>query len=423
MRTLLLADDSITIQRVIALTFADEEFRVVTASDGREAIDRIVSQPPDIVLAGATMPGVNGYDVARFVRNQPALKGVPVLLLMGAFESVDEARFKASGASGILEKPFEPATVINRVKELLGLKKEARPTPATGRLVTSAGVPRDRQNASPPGTASRGRGQEPAPVRSAASSWDELRKESGLEPDARPVEGSGRGSGPDDYLDTLDAAFDSLDQHLAGGTGESRGPRNLPPPMRRVDPVDPRSPGRRPVPAPEPAHADTILDADADWFAADDQAGAERAADPQQLTATKGIQDVELPEVAAPAPPAAPAVPVSVAPSVDVADAFTALLAFEQGEPAEVPAAGEPAATPPPVVVSAPAPELTDAMLDQIASRVADRLNASLFEDHLRDAMARTVRDTVRSVVSETSERLVRDEIARVKAQAERDTQ
>jgi hypothetical protein len=72
--------------------------------------------------------------------------------------------------------------------------------------------------------------------------------------------------------------------------------------------------------------------------------------------------------------------------------------------------------------VQATAPEITDDMLDQIAARVVERLNAGSFADHLRDAMTTTVRDTVRSVVSETSERLVRDEIARVKAQAERDT-
>ena len=74
---MLLADNSITVQRVIGLTFATEDFRVVTVGDGQAAIDRIQSQPPDIVLAGAAMPNVSGYDVASFVRSQPALKDLP----------------------------------------------------------------------------------------------------------------------------------------------------------------------------------------------------------------------------------------------------------------------------------------------------------------------------------------------------------
>ncbi|MEO8682996.1 MAG: hypothetical protein ABI665_28380, partial [Vicinamibacterales bacterium] len=121
--------------------------------------------------------------------------------------------------------------------------------------------------------------------------------------------------------------------------------------------------------------------------------------------------------------PALPAPSEPLRPNPQVADAFAALLAREQGEPQALPEPEEPPPPPAPVMVQAVAPEITDAMLDQIAERVAERLNGSLFADHFRAAMASTVRDTVRSVVSETSEKLVRDEIARVKAQAERDAQ
>ena len=100
---------------------------------------------PDIVLAGTTLPQVSGYDLAKHMRSQPGLRNVPVLLLTGAFETVDEERLKASGANGVLEKPVEPTDVIARVKELLGLKSEAKPATA-GRLVTSAGRPGGRTN-------------------------------------------------------------------------------------------------------------------------------------------------------------------------------------------------------------------------------------------------------------------------------------
>ena len=66
-RTLLLADDSVTIQRVIELTFADEDIRVVAVGDGQQAVDRSKEAPPDIVLADTDMPALDGYEVAAFV--------------------------------------------------------------------------------------------------------------------------------------------------------------------------------------------------------------------------------------------------------------------------------------------------------------------------------------------------------------------
>jgi CheY-like chemotaxis protein len=84
-RTLLLADDSVTIQRVIALIFADEDVEVVTVSDGDQAIHCLESSPPDIVLADIGMPGRNGYEVAQFVKQSPRLAHIPVVLLTGAF--------------------------------------------------------------------------------------------------------------------------------------------------------------------------------------------------------------------------------------------------------------------------------------------------------------------------------------------------
>ena len=132
--TLLLADDSVTIQRVVALTFADQPVRLVVAKDGQDAINRMATDRPDLVLADTNMPCVDGYEVARWVRQQPHLRAVPVLLLAGITDPVDEQRLHDSGANGVLEKPFEPSHVISRVKELLGIRgASTQPT----RLVTS----------------------------------------------------------------------------------------------------------------------------------------------------------------------------------------------------------------------------------------------------------------------------------------------
>ncbi len=142
--TLLLADDSLAIQRVVELTFASEDVRVVAVGDGQQAIERLTSDRPDIVLADIAMPLADGYAVAEFVRSNPAIRDVPVLLLAGAFDVVEESRLGASGARGVLVKPFEPHVVISRVKELLGLVPSADgPASAEGaRLVTAPEPPR-----------------------------------------------------------------------------------------------------------------------------------------------------------------------------------------------------------------------------------------------------------------------------------------
>ncbi len=124
---LLLADDSVTIQRVIELTFADEDVEVTTVGDGQLAIERLDIDPPDIILADVDMPKRDGYEIAAYVKSRPKLAHIPVVLLTGAFEPIDQARAAAAGSSDVLAKPFEPQMVINRVKELLGRKRQDEP--------------------------------------------------------------------------------------------------------------------------------------------------------------------------------------------------------------------------------------------------------------------------------------------------------
>ena len=116
---ILLADDSITIQKVIELTFSDEDFELHTVGNGQKAMDEIRSVRPDIVLCDIIMPEKNGYEVCEFIKSSDDLKQIPVLLLTGAFEPFDQERAKAAGCEGFLAKPFEPQTLIAKVKELL----------------------------------------------------------------------------------------------------------------------------------------------------------------------------------------------------------------------------------------------------------------------------------------------------------------
>ena len=116
---LLLADDSVSVQRIIELTFVDENVDVVAVGGGHAAIEDIKRQAPDIVLADTRMPEGDGYEVADFVRQSPDLARIPVVLLTGAFDPVDTVRAEEVGSRGVLVKPFEAQQVIGTVRDLL----------------------------------------------------------------------------------------------------------------------------------------------------------------------------------------------------------------------------------------------------------------------------------------------------------------
>ncbi|MEP7213709.1 MAG: response regulator [Acidobacteriota bacterium] len=116
----MLADDSVTIQKVVNLTFADEGVDVVVAGNGDLAMQMIAEQRPDIVLADVNMPGLNGYQICERLRHSDETKDIPVLLLVGSFEPFDEDEAKRVGASGFMTKPFQSIRLlVSQVSELL----------------------------------------------------------------------------------------------------------------------------------------------------------------------------------------------------------------------------------------------------------------------------------------------------------------
>ncbi|HYH87100.1 MAG TPA: response regulator [Pyrinomonadaceae bacterium] len=132
-RKLLIADDSPTIQKVINLTFEDEDIEVVAVSDGEQALRILEEQtPPDILLADIWMPGPNGYELCERVKRDARLRHVPVILLVGAFEPFNEAEARRVGADTVLTKPFQSIRdLVSKVGSLLGGEsKREEETPA-----------------------------------------------------------------------------------------------------------------------------------------------------------------------------------------------------------------------------------------------------------------------------------------------------
>jgi DNA-binding response OmpR family regulator len=118
---LLLADDSVTMRKVVEMTFAEENIEVFTANDGGSAMLKFVETQPDIVLAHIGLPETNGYQLCEMIKQDETTRHIPVLLLVGSFEPFDEAEAERVNADGYLMKPFASVReVVARVKDLLG---------------------------------------------------------------------------------------------------------------------------------------------------------------------------------------------------------------------------------------------------------------------------------------------------------------
>jgi CheY-like chemotaxis protein len=359
---LLLADDSVTIQRVIELTFADEDVQVFAVGDGQQAIERVQAEPPDIVLADVGMPERDGYEVAAFIKGDPALAHIPVLLLTGAFEPIDEVRARAVGCDGVLVKPFEPQMVISRVRDLLSGKRDGEPGGHRTGLAVHA----------------------KADANQAASG----------EVSAAATESGGPSL--EDYFDRLDAALAS---------------KGMPPPQ--IVPLSPQAPTPRaagpPVlsrPTPAAAQAETAaapaspIHKDFDLTGWDPSATTEpaaRAPITSPVAAAVSATGPTAPKssaAAAPRPPSPSMSPASAPETLPwqpatLQDAFSALLATEQGQSSALP--------PPAPAVHAPTPEMIEEITRRVIAKMGD--------------------ESMRAAVLDVAERLVREEIARIKSQ------
>src|SRR5262245_47685318 len=117
---ILVADDNSNIQKMVGLALKDKGIDVVAVGNGEAAVRKINDVRPDLVLADVFMPVRNGYEVCKFVKDNAALSHVPVILLVGAFDPLDEQEAQRVGADGVLKKPFVPPDpLISMVKSAL----------------------------------------------------------------------------------------------------------------------------------------------------------------------------------------------------------------------------------------------------------------------------------------------------------------
>jgi len=160
---ILVADDNSNIQKMVVLALKDQGIEVVAVGNGEAAVRKISDLKPDLVLADIFMPVRNGYEVCKFVKDDPALSHIPVILLVGAFDPLDEQEASRVGADGVLKKPFVPPDpLISMVKAAL-----ARAGVAVGASASTSTPPPPMPSATktqPPPVAALPKITPPAPV-------------------------------------------------------------------------------------------------------------------------------------------------------------------------------------------------------------------------------------------------------------------
>jgi CheY-like chemotaxis protein len=115
---LLIADDEAPVRRLIRVTLEGEDFTILEASDGVEALTIARIELPTLLLLDVMMPGMDGVEVCRQLKADPDTKGIVVLLLTALTQKADRERGLAAGADGWFTKPFSPLALLRRVDEV-----------------------------------------------------------------------------------------------------------------------------------------------------------------------------------------------------------------------------------------------------------------------------------------------------------------
>src|SRR3990170_3553286 len=122
---LLFADDNVTIQKVAELAFESEDVEVTTVSSGDKVIEKLTESMPDIIIADAFMPGMNGIELCEKLKKDENYSNIPVLLLRNEFDEFDNDVLVKIGADDCITKPFKSEELVKKIKKLKNEIKKA----------------------------------------------------------------------------------------------------------------------------------------------------------------------------------------------------------------------------------------------------------------------------------------------------------
>jgi CheY-like chemotaxis protein len=150
---ILLADKSITIQKVVEMLFSGKEYEVTCVSDGDSAFGEASRIVPDVVLADVDLPRIDGYSLAGRLRETAALAKVPVILMLSRDDVYDAMKGKLAGIVDNIAKPFESQDLIGKVKKALSAAPAPAERPAPPPTSAAAPIPSSKpaaESAPPP---------------------------------------------------------------------------------------------------------------------------------------------------------------------------------------------------------------------------------------------------------------------------------
>ena len=120
MKKILIVDDKLEVVELVKATLEGEEYQIIDASDGREALEEIGKEKPDLVLLDIIMPKKDGFEVLREIRKDSRIKEIPVIMLTARGQKLDKDKGRELGAQDYIVKPFSPSHLLRKIEEILG---------------------------------------------------------------------------------------------------------------------------------------------------------------------------------------------------------------------------------------------------------------------------------------------------------------
>ena len=120
MSKILIADDADLMRKIAKMSLEKGGHQVIEASDGLQAVELAKSEKPDLVLLDAEMPEMDGWEASKAIKSDPSTSSIPVLMCTGHDLTGEEDQLADAGASGFIPKPYNPAAMLEKIKEVLG---------------------------------------------------------------------------------------------------------------------------------------------------------------------------------------------------------------------------------------------------------------------------------------------------------------
>ncbi len=119
MKKILIADDRAEVVELVRVTLEGEDYQIVDASNGKEALKKVRLEKPDLVLLDVVMPKMDGFEVCRKLKKDPETQEIPIIMLTAKAQKVDKEKGREVGASDYITKPFSPSALLTKIEEIL----------------------------------------------------------------------------------------------------------------------------------------------------------------------------------------------------------------------------------------------------------------------------------------------------------------